>query len=455
MFKKVARYTLAFFVVLLMLNPSYAEEVSNEELVKEIQALKARVAELEKKLSAQTERSCKLTDEMAVVKEKMITCTPGEGIIVEGAGLSIGAGVTFVAQGTPDANNTGGTEDDVFDAEFTADVEIEKEFDDWGLAFLHLEAGQNDGIEGGLSLFSNVNRDAGDTGASFDATEWWYEHYFLDKDVILRVGKMDASCFVDQNEYAHCEITQFLGRIFRNSPAVEFPSDNAFGANIHLCVEPLTFAEFEAGYYEADADWENIFDNPFYTAQVNIKPVDLSEESLRSGNYRIYGWINDRHHTKLVDLGSAVSTEREKLNYGFGISCDQELADGIGIFGRYGWQRPDIMPADATAGTPPDMPTVEHAWSAGIEISGTYWMRDDDALGFAVGQAFPSGEYDDAGGGDSAEGHIETYYSCKINDCLTLSPDLQLIWNPNGIDDEPGVDDDAIFVYGLRGQFDF
>lgn len=423
----------------------------------EIKELKARIAQLEKQVSKQQhklEEQGVATEEM---KESLVKYTPGEGIEVEAAGLNIGAGIAFVVQGTPNANNAGDGEDSICDAEFTADVEIEKEFSDWGLAYLHIEAGQNDSIEGELSVFSNVNRDAGDTGTHFDATEWWYEQYFLDKQITLRAGKMDASGFVDQNEYAHDEVAQFLGRIFRNSPAIEFPADNTLGANLNLCVEPLDFVELELGYYEGNADWEDIFDHAFYTAQLNIKPENILhiDPEQWSGNYRLYGWINDRFHTKLIEANKTVFNDTKEMNYGFGLSFDQSISDGFGIFGRYGWQRPNIMPADATAGTPPDMATVEHAWSSGIQISGKYWNRSDDILTFAIGQAFPSDEYDDAGGGGSTEGHIETYYSLKLNECLTISPDFQVIWNPNGISKSSEGDDDPIFVYGMRGQFDF
>lgn len=52
-----------------------------------------------------------------------------------------------------------------------------------------------------------------------------------------------------------------------------------------------------------------------------------------------------------------------------------------------------------------------------------------------------------------SEEHLEAYYSFKVNDHLTLSPDFQVIWDPYGGDATNG--DKAIVVGGLRTQVDF
>ena len=439
-----------FLLAPLMCGAVYGADPGYEELLREVRTLKAKVNELEKRLEAHdsklVESNCAIQD----VRKSLIEYRPGEGVTIEEQGLNVCAGVTFVAQGSPNANNAGDSEDSVFDAEFSADVFIEKGFGDWGLAFLHLEAGQGDGIEDELLVFSNVNREAGNTDTHFNAAEWWYEHYFLNKQLEIRLGKMDAGCFVDQNEYAHCEITQFLGRIFRNAPTIEFPLDNALGANLNMSIEPISFMEFELGYYEADADWEDVFNHGFYTFQINLIPASLLDidPDQWGGNYRFYWWMNDQFHTELVEDGEIASDD--KMNYGFGFSCDQMVTDVFGVFGRFGWQRPDVIPVDGSA-------TLEWTWSSGIQMKCSCWNRGDDVLAFAIGQAFPSREYDDASADNhgAGEGHIEAYYNCRLNECLALTPDIQVIWNPNGVSGSSDGDNDAIFIYGVRGQFDF
>ena len=451
--KKIILISILFFLANSTLSQTWADESPYEELLKEIRVLKTKVAELENRLDQQETKTVEVEKIAHGIKKTLVEYKPGEGIEIEAAGLNIGAGATFIVQGTPNANNAVDSEDSICDASWSADIEIEKEFADWGLAFLHLEAGQNDSIESELSLFSNVNRDAGATvNAQLDVTELWYEHYFFDGQLTLTGGKVDATGYLDQNEYANDETTQFLGHIFRNSPVIEWPADNNLGAHINICVEPINFLEFDLGYFEGDGDWDDIFDHAVYTAQVNFKPAELLgiDAEEWSGNYRFYTWINDQHHTKLVDEGDPVTEDYKEMNYGFGISLDQMITGVFGIFGRFGWQRPYIIPADGSA-------TLKWTWSTGAQMTGSYWNREDDVLAFAIGQVFPSNEWDDASSDNygAGEGHIEAYYKCQLNECLAISPDIQFIWHPNGVRKSSEGDDDVIFVYGARGQIDF
>ncbi|MFH1791148.1 MAG: carbohydrate porin [Candidatus Omnitrophota bacterium] len=447
--------TVACFFLLCAAEAGAAEPTI-AELMQEIQALKARVVELEQKVVSQSLNQVEI-EKVVKGSAEWMRYKPGEGVTLEKAALDIGAGATFVLQGTPDANNAGSSEDSICDGSWSMDIEIEKTFDDWGLAFLHLETGQSDGIEDELSLFSNVNRDADNAGANVKVTEAWYEHFLFGGQLSVMGGKLDTTILMDQNAFAHDETTQFLTHMFRNSPSIEFPADNNLGVHAYACLESMKCLGFEMGYYEGDGDWEDFFDHAVYTAQVDLKPAYILgiDPEQWGGNYRLYWWINDRDHTKIVSLGETGSDETKEINYGFGLSFDQMVTDIFGLFARYGWQRPDIMPADAvqSADTAPSSPTIEHSWSAGMQVKGDYWNRADDVLAFAVGQAIASKSYKDAGGGGKGEGHIEAYYNCKLNNCLAISPDFQIIWNPNGAPSDE--DNDVIFVYGMRGQVDF
>ncbi|MBC8458483.1 MAG: carbohydrate porin, partial [Deltaproteobacteria bacterium] len=313
---------------------------------------------------------------------------------------------------------------------------FEKKFDDYGMAFIHLETGDGAGVEDELQVFSSVNRDADDSDSSVSVTEAWYEHYFRTLPLTLTFGKIDPTGYVDTNEYANDECTQFLGRIFRNSPVVEFPDDNAAG--VRVAIEPVDFLDIELATMDANADWEDAFDNIFFSGQLNFKPNILD----RPGNYRFYGWLNDKDYIKWDD---AAKTKEE--NYGFGLSFDQELTDVLAAFARYGWQNPEVYADGADF-------SLEQSWSAGIQLAGGLWGRDDDIFAIAFGQVIPSDDYKKANSvkADSEE-HLEAYYSFKVNDHLTVSPDLQVIWDPYGGDATNG--DKTIFVGGIRTQVDF
>ena len=90
-----------------------------------------------------------------------------------------------------------------------------------------------------------------------------------------------------------------------------------------------------------------------------------------------------------------------------------------------------------------------------MQLKGSFWNREDDILGLALGQVTPSGEYKKADSNLNAkdEGHFEAYYNYKVNEHLTLTPDLQVIWNPYRDDASNGKS--TITVVGMRGQVDF
>ena len=90
-----------------------------------------------------------------------------------------------------------------------------------------------------------------------------------------------------------------------------------------------------------------------------------------------------------------------------------------------------------------------------MQVNGKIWYREDDVLAFAVGQAMPSSQYKDAGNGGAPEGHFEAYYKIKVTKNLALSPDIQYIWNPRGVNQSYQGYEHSIFVYGMRGQLDF
>lgn len=433
------------------------------ELMSEIQILKAKVAELEQMNMRITEiekqlkiQSCSLLDQgqtVEQVKEQLIQYRPGEGLKVPPCGIEISADATLVLQGTPNANGAGEHHDKTLDAAWSSDIFIQKAFDDWGRALIHLEPGQGHGAEDEIFVFSNVNRDQNDTDANVPVTELWYEHYLFNKQVVLTAGKLDPANYLDQNQYAHDECTQFIGRMFKQNPAIEWPNDNTLGGRLTLAPDFAKYMSIETSYFDADNDWENVFARPFVSTQLNLKPsvlLGLDQEQW-DGNYRFYWWLNDMSHQKLVAAGETGGSDYGRYNMGVGFSIDQMITDVFGVFGRFGWQRPDLV----LASTSPNAAPVEGSWAGGMQMTGKYWKRDDDVLAFGVGQLFPSRAYKNAGNAAAAEGHFEAYYKIKLFKWLAITPDFQVIWNPHGVNNSSLGEDKTIFVYGVRSQLDF
>jgi len=119
--------------------------------------------------------------------------------------------------------------EDETDASMTAKVSFEKSFEDYGTAFIQFKSAPGSGVDRALQLYGNVNNNACDKSEVY-MSEAWYEHYFKPFNITLTFGKLDATNYIDTNEYANLDTSQFLALIFGNSPVIEFPSSNGAGA---------------------------------------------------------------------------------------------------------------------------------------------------------------------------------------------------------------------------------
>jgi len=446
-----------FLVLAVVLSFAQAAYAGGDDVDSMLQKLQSRVEVLERKVNtqdahiksqesvigAQQGKISEYESKLSQFEEKLHR-VPGEPIqLLEG--LELGAGGTMIVQGTNNTNYRGGQtrKEDRTDASYSVDVTLAKEFKDvGGRAFIHLEAGQGAGLEDNLTLYSNVNRDAGDNGARAELTEFWYEQDLLKNKAAVTFGKLDPTVYFDQNEVANDETTQFLGRIFRNSPIVEFP-DN--GAGIRLAYLPFEWLELGYGLFDGSGGWEKIGDSLFNIGQAHFKANFFN----LPGNYRFYLWNNNADHTKWLD-----SEKNKEGAYGFGLSFDQKITDIITAFFRYGRQNPKVYNPAITAADGSNY-SLEQSWSTGFQVEGKPWGRENDVFAFAVGKVIPSDDYKKANAGFEAkpEGHLEAYYKIHVNDHLSISPDVQYIWNPYGKD--VAGNSSGIFVGDIRAQVDF
>ncbi|MCD6407609.1 carbohydrate porin [bacterium] len=380
--------------------------LSGSFLFSEEKDLKGEVQNLKKQIKILQERIVQLESEL---KKKE---GGEEANLIEG--ISVGIGATGIIQGTVNSD------EDETDATISVDIEFEKELQNYGKMYLHLEGGSGEGIDRKGYFFSPVNTDAVGN-ANIDIAELWYEHYF--RNLTITFGKLDPTCYIDQNRFANDETTQFLNNTFKNNQTIEFP-DNTLG--FHFLFDNEKF-EIEGGFLDGDADWNEVFNNLFIFLQFNFKP----EFAEKEGNYRVYGWMNNTPHTEFLN-----PSEDDEKNYGFGLSFDQFLTEKLGIFGRFGWENGKVS-------------ENEYGWSIGMNISGNCWGRKEDNVGIAFGQNIFSDDYKKAGNSGKTESIFEIYYSWKLNEHLTISPDVQVVWNAGG------EDRDAIGVFGVRAQIDF
>ncbi|MBD3264108.1 MAG: hypothetical protein GF375_03280, partial [Candidatus Omnitrophica bacterium] len=325
-----------FFVMLLSLlfckpDIGFAKNSLNEQkLLERIEQLEQKISQQEKRISELEAKSdgrkktlqlkeVTIDDLNKHIDSRLLEKAAGPRFL---EGLSIGIGATSVFQIADDVNSGGPSGGgDITDSSYSVDLEFQKEFGRHDKAFLHIETGDGAGVEDELIVFSYVNRDADDSDNDLAVTEAWYQHRFKVLPLVLTAGKIDPTAYIDTNEYANDETTQFLGHIFRNSPTIEFP-DNSGGISFGL--DGGSWYDMRLIALDADSDWEDSWDDSFIAGQVDFKVRPFNRE----GNYRLTGWVDNRNHIEWSD-----TTNDKKEGYGFGLSFDQRLNNVLAFFG--------------------------------------------------------------------------------------------------------------------------
>jgi high affinity Mn2+ porin len=182
----------------------------------------------------------------------------------------------------------------------------------------------------------------------------------------------------------------------------------------------------------------------------------------RPGKLRIIPWINSvlagSYRETLDNPALALDiaqTRKSRIKYGYAVTVEQEVADGIGLFGRWSWNdgKNEIMA----------FTDIDRSLSGGVSIKGGSWGRKNDTIGIGGAVNALSRDHRDfiaAGGlgiliGDGAlnyrtERILETYYSYALLDTTWLTFDYQLVANPAYNADRGPVN---IFSARLHAEF--
>ena len=285
-----------------------------------------------------------------------------------------------------------------------------------------------DDLEDDLKDINGRNRDY--------LLEAWYKHTFTftkDTSLGITLGIIDATGYIDDNNFANDEVNQFMNDIFVNNTLTNLPSYDPGGVvEFKICNFSLRGLMMgskmegdpvatEIGHLKNGApvfsDVEKYESYNYYALQIGYK----LDTPMGEGNYRIYGFTTDD------EFQNWDGTDKENLQ-GFGISVDQKLSEIFGLFVRAGWQDDK---------TPIDHDTL---YSGGLNLNGKLWGRENDEIG--VGYAYLEGA--DRGDIDHTSA-IEAYAKFKISEFSDATFDVQYVNDDMKQDEEQeGV------VYGVR-----
>ena len=244
--------------------------------------------------------------------------------------------------------------------------------------------------------------------------EAWYKHKFIfsqNVSLALTGGIIDSTCYIDDNAFANCEVTQFMNEVFVNHKNCNLPSYDVGGA-VELEISKFTIRGVEMATKNEEGRHYN-----YHALQLGYR----AETCLGEGNYRIYGSLTSDKFHDYDESG------HERLK-GWGVSCDQKLGEIIGVFTRLGWQD--------------DEAAIDHdkVYSLGLNINGKLWCREKDEIG--VGYAYLTGA-------DKAEikhtNAAEVYLKFQLCDFSDLTFDLQYMQDKIKEDKDPEG-----LIYGIR-----
>lgn len=271
----------------------------------------------------------------------------------------------------------------------------------------------------------------------------------------INVGKIDPFVFFDQNDLADDESAAYLNNVFVHNPLLDSGGDmevDAYGFAPGLRLawrnesQSPDYWQVSVGLFSAgqDSAFDTDLSKPFVIGQIEAGGHYLFGQQ---GVYRLYAWNRGRSTPFANEFDS--SSER---HVGWGFSVNQQVAEHVSLFGRYGHSITGRVRFD-------------RAYTAGAEIGGAYWGREHDRLGIAAGwldsskafrAAAPGLDADGDGVADfsfaptGAEKQLEIYYAWRLNEHLELSPDFQWISKPGG--DAAAKD---IAILGLRAKASF
>jgi len=251
----------------------------------------------------------------------------------------------------------------------------------------------------------------------------WYKHThtFGNKDTLgASIGIIDATDYIDGNEYANDEFVQFMNEVFVNSGSYNLGS---YDAGAVLAWEHGEWTLTGMGMNIGENDHGNNYN--FWGVEAGYHP----RTAMGAGNYRLL--VTGSPASFLDPAGK----EEERL-LGYGLSFDQAFGEVIGVFLRVSQQQEDAA-ADHRS-----------LYAGGFNFDGSGWNRDDDNIG--IGYA-----YLDGGNQNIKNSQVfEAYYRTVLNEHLALTADVQYM-RDDIIETASLQENPEGWIFGLRLTAEF
>ncbi len=279
----------------------------------------------------------------------------------------------------------------------------------------------------------------------------------------ITAGRFSLTDFFDNNTYTHDPRSQFMGWAVMYNGAWDYPADTrgyTWGW-VH---------EFHTRYWSlryASAAMSKTANGGRFDRRLFRDRGDVFEGEARyklkshPGVLRLLGFMNHYDggsYGAALQLAAATNTTPDvtktlkigALKYGFGVNVEQEIAQGLGVFMRLGWNDGKTESFEFTA--------IDRLASSGVSLSGARWKRKDDTIATeltVVGLSAVHALYLERGGLDfligdgglnyAPEYSWESYYNARLFKGFFAALDAQHIVNP-----AYNQDRGPVWAYSLR-----
>jgi high affinity Mn2+ porin len=280
----------------------------------------------------------------------------------------------------------------------------------------------------------------------------------------LQVGRFAVEDVFDNNSYAKDPRKDFMNWALWAPGAFDYSADKiglSWGATAEFNQENWAL---RAGYFLMDKESNsNDFDMHLFRRGEYVMELEERWKLFgRTGKLRVIPWINSdfsgSYRETLDDPAlnlDIAQTRKSRIKYGYALTLEQEVADDVGVFGRWSWNdgHNEIMA----------FTDIDRSLAGGVSIKGKSWGREKDTIGVGGAVNGLSPDHRDfiaAGGlgpliGDGAlnyrtERILESYYSYALLDTTWLTFDYQFIANPAYNADRGPV---SVFSARLHAEF--
>jgi hypothetical protein len=427
-----------------IISAGLADKVSKEDLAtlqKLQEEFAAELATLRGRVDALDVKTAKLET------QQFSTTTKLEGQVI--------AAVSASGSGTNDLLNSVGTPTGLSGKANTTVIsrvrlDLNTSFTGEDLLTTRLEAGN-----GGANVVNSLN-DAGgtflgftgfknssifdysETGNNFSLGRLRYD-FPVGKDIRASIGAvMSLNDHLDQNSFSNDESVDFSSHLFVNNPLIMPVNDGAGGA-IAWNFGGSAFT-LRAGYVAANASSptndgtinRGLFGDPYQgTVELEFAPKNADDASPFAIRLQY----------------TRASVNNLDYNTG-GVNLEWAFNNAIAIFGRYGFgeisnRGTAISAALPTYSTSTNTSINPQTWSAGFAFPDLF--KEGAMAAIAVGQPFIESNV-----GNATQTNVELFYRFPISSNISITPDLQFIFNPNN-----NSGNSTITVGTLRTVFSF